>query len=214
MDIPPIIYAYYKITPILRNHLYWTAALAKIILDHWTGIELRKDVIITTLLLHDLGNMVKEGIMDNDRNYYGIIRANMIRNYGEDDHRVSEELSIELGVPENGEVISLMRRKLYENNKENYENKDYEAMLSAYCDQRISPSGITSLRERLDEVMRRTYGTNQRRYRILIDQYSYEYAFEIEKEIQRYVNIDLSKITQDDLEKEVNNLRKFKILKI
>ncbi|MGC8621901.1 MAG: PEP/pyruvate-binding domain-containing protein [Caldisphaera sp.] len=214
LDIPPTIYAYYKITPILRNHLYWTAALAKIILDHWKGKELRKDIIITTLLLHDLGNMVKEGIMDNDRNYYGIIRANMIRNYGDDDHTVSEQLSIKLGVPENGEVISLMRRKLYENNKENYDNKDYAAMLSAYCDQRISPSGITSLKERLDEVMRRAKETNQRRYRILVDQYSYQYAFKIEEEIQKNVNINLSEITQDDLEKEVDNLRKFKISKI
>ncbi len=158
------IYERFKIPKNLQEHMLRVAASGELICDNWDGVELDKDMIVATLLIHDLGNLMKMDLdseiclklMGNEAdriNYWKEVKKEIMEKYGKDDHEVTLNMANELAVSER--MKFLLINKAFEKNKETFESDDWELKICAYTDQRIGPFGVLSLKKRMDDFRER-----------------------------------------------------------
>jgi hypothetical protein len=157
------IYQEFCIPHNLAMHMVRTAAIGELIYTHWRGPAIDYDVIVTALLLHDMGNIVKMDLRDPLLQEAGEeleavveMRDGMIALYGPDDHAVSVGIARSLRVPER--EVSLIGDKLFIKNDIIVNSSDYELKITAYADQRVGPLGILPLAERFSEAKERYRG--------------------------------------------------------
>ncbi len=69
------IYEKYKIPPLLQTHMFRVAAVGGLIYQNFTDQNiLNKQAIIETLLLHDMGNIIKFKLDNPDNPLYKTIK--------------------------------------------------------------------------------------------------------------------------------------------
>ena len=205
------IYQKYVLPIVLQNHLLRVAAVGKWIIDHWEdpNIVLDETLIIETLLLHDIGNIVKgedENFINlfpdtypmESFNYWITVRKWVAEHYGKVDTEATKKIVKEIGV--NEKVQDMIDKKQFTNNVNTYESNDFNRMICAYADQRVSPSGIMSLTGRLGEAIKRYQGVksasvNSKNRKILMD-----YAKKIESRIFEHVNGTSDMITDNSVD--------------
>ncbi|MDP4011467.1 MAG: HD domain-containing protein [Candidatus Roizmanbacteria bacterium] len=108
--------------------------------------------------------------------YWKEIQEEYVRKYGKDEHvatiKISEEILSQYchsDPPVGGEesrkdpdtsdkpqydkerILELLHAIGFSNAKQNYETKDFGKKIAAYADMRVKPSGVTSMKERLDD---------------------------------------------------------------
>lgn len=215
------IYQNYALPIVLQNHMLRVAAVGKWIIDHWNNpaIKLDERCIIETLLLHDIGNIVK-GEDDNFRNlfpdiyemesfeYWVSIRHWVMEHYGNTDTEATNNIVKEIGV--NQSVVDMIVKKQFTRNKLIYEENDFIAKICAYADQRVSPEGVMSLTGRLAEAVSRYRGVanasvNSKNRTKLI-----EYASKIESQIFENVSGTPDMITDKSIEGYITQLKIYK----
>src|SRR3989344_2472976 len=97
------IYEKYKIPPNLQLHQLRVAGVASIICDNFDK-PLDKGSIITTCLLHDMGNILKfnfdifpeEFYGKQGRAYWEKVKQEFKEKYGEDEHKATHAIAEEL----------------------------------------------------------------------------------------------------------------------
>jgi hypothetical protein len=171
------------------------AALAKLLCENWKGPQINKEDIITTMLIHDIGNIAKMDFNTyevlpeekKDMAYWQGVQKEFIKKYGADDHIATFNIASELGLKPR--ILWLVINKIFIHNEMIAASDDYELKICAYSDQRTGPNGIMPLKDRFDELRRR-YGNkpgasiNHPRVKYLI-----ESAFEIERQILKFVSL-------------------------
>ena len=202
------IYELYKIPEILQLHMLRAAAIAKQILDNWTGIEINEEAILKVLLLHDMGNIVK--FSDDDLTQEQIeLRQEIVNKYGHDDHVISNQIARKIGL--NQEELDMMDAKIFIKNNLTVNLDSYEIKIGAYADQRVAPDGIYSIRERLEEAKARYKdkpgsSMNNSRTDLLM-----ECAYEIERQVMMYCNIKPEDINNESVQGVIEDLKEFEI---
>jgi len=153
------IYKEYKIMQNLQMHQYRVAAVAFQICDS-LEINVDKDSVIKSCLLHDMGNIIKfnlsyfpefnkpEGI-----EYWQDIQNQYLDKYGKDEHYATLRIADELGV--NDYIIELLNSvdPLFIEANKNSSNIDKKICI--YADNRVDPNSIVSLDERSLEAKKR-----------------------------------------------------------
>lgn len=180
----------YSIPTGLRDHLYRVAGLGEQVCDNWRGPTFNRKRLRRVLLMHDIGNLVKMPVAGRAEN---IVKSEMLQQYGQDDHAVSEGIGRACGMTT--EEIGLMRAKIFLKNDITAKSNDWPAKIGAYADQRLAPDGVRSLLERLEEAKSRYEdrpGTsmNNPRTDLLI-----RCAVEIERQVAQHMTIDPRDIT-------------------
>jgi hypothetical protein len=189
------IYKKYNIPSNLQKHMLMATAMAKLLCENWRGPSVNRDDIITTMLIHDIGNIAKmdfsnyKVLPDENKGitYWQGIQQEFIKKYGADDHVATFNIASELGLKPR--ILWLVINKIFVHNEMIAASDDYELKICAYSDQRTGPYGIVSLKERFDELRRR-YGNragasiNHPRAKHLI-----ESAFEIEKQVLQFTSL-------------------------
>ncbi len=161
------IYDRYTIPPILQKHMYTVASLGSYVADVLSNrsevdMDIDKDMITQTLLLHDMGNIVKFDlnkplfIPEEDVDYWKSIQDDFIRKYGADDHIATTRIVEELGVSQN--VIELLSATANMTTALAALEKDYNFAIVFYADFRVGPHGILSLDERINDLLVRYKG--------------------------------------------------------
>jgi hypothetical protein len=205
------IYNEYSLPEQLQDHMLYVAAFAKLIINNWNGPEINEELVIKCLLLHDIGNVVKSDyrkylpLEKPDLNYWNSVKEGFIVKYGTDDHLVTYNILTELRLNEEIKWITL--NKIFVQNEVTSSSKNYNLKVCAYTDQRVSPSGIVSLKERFDELKERNkdnpYASiNHPR----VDKFI-ESAFEIERQILKYCTIKEDTLAEDikEITKKLKN---------
>ena len=206
------IYDEYKIMPRLRDHMLRVAAVAKIICKNFEG-TLSEEDIVTTCLLHDMGNILKfqldllpgftdpEGLV-----YWEGVKEEYKRKYGEDEHLATIQIAKELKVSDR--ILELINAISFVGSSETAAGADFGSKIVEYCDSRVTPFGITSLEGRLMDLRKR-YGhkggdTPQRR--------AYESAVRlIEKQIFEKCTIKPEDINDETATPIIAELKNFMI---
>jgi hypothetical protein len=155
------IYQDYEIPEMLQLHMLRTAAVAKTLIENWTGPKIETENIIATMLLHDMGNVVKMKL-DNELHLKDTAKQreqfrNLVEKYqdkyGKDDQEATIKIIGELNIPDRlREMISKMS---FRHNHDTVNTDDYSIKICAYSDQIVAPFGIVSLNERMEEANRR-----------------------------------------------------------
>ena len=153
------IYAEYKIMPILQEHMLRVAAVASLICDNFSEPLLKND-IITTCLLHDMGNILKsnfkffpESLEPEGLKYWQKIKDDFIKKYGNSEHEATIQIMKELGVSLN--AISLVDKIKFSLLCNHCDNDDMSIKTIVYSDARVDPYGVVSYDERMNEAKER-----------------------------------------------------------
>lgn len=207
------IYYYYGIPENLQNHMLRVAGMGDFILDHWHGPSIAGDSLIRVLLLHDMGNLVKIVEHYEDPRFQAM-RDKYIALYGTDDHVVSEVIGRELGLTE--EEIAMMNQKIFMKNEQTMNREDSSSFLvkiGAYCDQRVAPDGILSLRDRMEEGKLRYRDRPGTSFNHPQTDRMIECAYKIEEQVMQYCDILPEEITNESIAPYIEKLKTYEIKK-
>ncbi len=153
------IYEKYKIMPNLQAHMLRVTAVASLICDSYDE-QLPKEEIVTACLLHDMGNIIKsrldyfpEFLEPQGMEYWQKVQNEYIERYGKDEHHATLEIMKEINVSQ--DIIALVDNIEFSQVCELCDNGDIPNKIICYSDNRVSPHGVVSLVERIDEAKKR-----------------------------------------------------------
>ena len=204
------IYSKYHLPENLQMHMLRVAACSNLIIDNWIGEEIDKEAIIRVSLLHDMGNMVK--ISENsllDEKFLEI-RKKYFDKYGTNDHEINLEIGKKEGLTE--KEINILDGKRSRKNEETLKSNSYERKICAYCDQRVAPEGVVSIKERLEDAKIRykdkplSVWSNEEKANYLI-----ECSLNIEKQIMEYCKINPEDINNNSIREYIEQLKEYSI---
>ena len=210
------VYRSYRVPPSLQNHMLQVAGIGQWILNRWQGPELDRFKLISALLLHDIGNLVKADYLRFPRlfpaelanlGYWEEMQKWIKTRYGNTDMLATRSICIELGVE--SDVLELIENKQFIKNMETLISDDYAVKIAAYADQRVSPQGIKSIQDRLFEAVKRYRdipgaSVNHPNRDQLI-----EAAVEIQKQIFVHIDGEPGDITNTAIQSCVEELKAF-----
>lgn len=203
------IYDKFGIPPNLRQHMLRVAGFVRLISDSWKTTNLDSSGLMKAALLHDVGNLVKfdfvkhpEFLGDGQKRieYWKVKQREFIDLFGGDDHLATEKILEELKVEKR--VTELVAGKSFGKAETIRSGNDWELKILLYADMRISPSGLTNLETRLNDVVTRIekYRNDPKKEKLV------EACRDIEKEIQERIMINLEIISVEDIQNSEENL--------
>ena len=204
------IYNKYHLPENLQMHMLRVATCSKMIIDNWNGPKIDKKSIIRVSLLHDMGNIVKIPENFSRDEDFKRIRKKYFDKYGTNDHEINLEIGKQEGL--NKKEIEILDGKRSRKNEETLKSNSYERKICAYCDQRVSPSGVVSIKEGLEDAKVRykdkalSVWSNKDKADYLI-----ECSLGIEKQIMEYCTIMPEDINDVAIEKYIEELREYEI---
>jgi phosphohistidine swiveling domain-containing protein len=207
------LYRALKVPPNLQKHLLRVASVGEVICENWSGPAIDRELILGTLLVHDIGNIVKADYdkfpalypeeMKNIR-YWRSVQANMRRKYGDDDVEASINIAKEIGA--SSRILALLRQKQFVNNIQIELSDDFNVKIAAYADQRVAFYGVLSLEERLAEAKRRYRGVpyasvNKANFDELVAA-----IIRVETQLQAHTSVDIQLIDDESIASHVDKL--------
>ena len=191
------IYKKYHIPQQLQLHMLRVAACSNLILDNFEGKKI---------------NNVNKSIENLDKEIkfkLPLTQLLYINKFGLDDHQISLAIGKELGLSDY--ELQIMQGKESKRNEEIMNSDSFEIKICAYCDERVSPTGVESIQKRLEDAKKRYKGTSS----IWGDEkkadYLIECALEIEKQIIQYCSIKPEDINDDSIKEYIEVLKGYKI---
>lgn len=185
------IYKEYQVPKNLQEHMFRVASVAKIVLSKIEQ-DIDSDSIIQACLVHDLGNIVKftldnEDIIRNPEDVLFLkeLQKKFIDRYGEDDHVATKKILDEIGVVERVKDLALVLGSKGEGLQVVAQGKNLEAKIFIYCDARVSPYDIVSVEERLRDLKSR-YIQTDRPHRLSEEEFQFmeQYVLDITGQIE------------------------------
>lgn len=205
------IYQEYKITPNLQRHQLRVAAVARQICDS-LDISVDANSVIQACLLHDMANVIKfkirqhpELIESETFEYWEAVQKEFIEKYGTDEHDATLEIARELGISDT--VLAVMDAIGFHNWCLTSQSDSWEQKIATYADTRVSPYGVASLNDRLEDANRRYPSDDIERNKERDALYDCSRA--IEKQIFAHSSIKPEEITTESVQPIVDELKKF-----
>ena len=204
------IYKKYHLPENLQMHMLRVAACSNLIIDNWNGSEIDTKAIIRVCLLHDMGNIVKIPEDFSKDGEFLKIRKKYFDKYGTNDHEINLEIGKQEGLTEKELII--LDGKRSRKNEETLKSNSYERKICAYCDQRVAPDGVESIKERLEDAKVRyknkssSVWSNEEKANHLI-----ECSLGIEKQIMKYCKLKPEDINDVNIKEYIEKLKIYNI---
>lgn len=204
------IYKKYHLPENLQMHMLRVAACGNLIIDNWTGAEIDNKAIIRVCLLHDMGNIVKIPEDFSKDQEFLKIRKKYFDKYGTNDHEINLEIGKQEGLTE--QELTILDGKRSRKNEETLKSNSYERKICAYCDQRVAPDGVVSIKERLEDAKVRyknkplSVWSNEEKANHLI-----ECSLGIEKQIMKYCKLKPKDINDFSIKEYIEKLKTYNI---
>ena len=204
------IYNKYHLPQNLQMHMLRVAACSNLIIDNWNGPKIDEQAIIRVSLLHDMGNMVKIPEDFSKDEEFIKIRKKYFDKYGTNDHEINLEIGKNEGLTE--KEIIILDGKRSRKNEETMNCNSYERKICAYCDQRVAPDGVVSIKERLEDAKVRykdkplSVWSNEEKANYLI-----ECSLTIARQIMDNCRLNPEDINNDSIKEYIEELKEFNI---
>ena len=204
------IYKKYHLPENLQMHMLRVAACSNLIIDNWTGAEIDNKAIIRVCLLHDMGNIVKIPEDFSKDQEFLKIRKKYFDKHGTNDHEINLEIGKQEGLTE--QELTILDGKRSRKNEETLKSNSYERKICAYCDQRVAPDGVVSIKERLEDAKVRyknkplSVWSNEEKANHLI-----ECSLGIEKQIMQYCKLKPEDINDFSIKEYIEKLKTYNI---
>lgn len=202
------IYEEYKIPIVLQEHQIRVAGVVCWILDHWKGVSINKDRIVLAALFHDMANIIKFDFSQTVALFPNLysrddipkleqIKKEFIEKYGNDPHQASALIIKELKNPK--DIKNLVGGLGFKRVPFLWEEMDYESMIIQYADMRVSPYGVESMENRLNDFFKRYKHRSDFEEKYPKSEKSKEILFQIEKLIIENTSSNLISLTEDQV---------------
>lgn len=155
------IYKEYMVPQNLQEHMIRVAALAEIILAHWTSKKVDKKAVVHACLFHDIAKPMT--FDPSKQTQFGMPPKNIAKlkelqkrikeDYGTDEHHATVKICEDIGLI--SAAVKLVDNLEWKRVPKLLKENDIESLIPIYCDMRIGPKGILSLEERLKELKER-----------------------------------------------------------
>ncbi len=204
------IYNKYHLPENLQLHMLRVTACSNLIIDNWNGVEIDNQAIIRVCLLHDMGNIVKIPENFSKDQEFLKIRKKYFDKYGTNDHEINLEIGKKEGLTE--QELTILDGKRSRKNEETLKSNSYERKICAYCDQRVAPNGVVSIKERLEDAKVRyknkplSVWSNEEKANHLI-----ECSLGIEKQIMKYCKLKPENINDFSIKEYIEKLKTYNI---
>ncbi len=211
------IYARYPVTPNLARHMLRVGAVTRLILDHWTGPQLKGETMMRIALLHDTGNILKfdfEGhphLLEEEQanlEHWKDLQAKWASRFASEDE-MTYAIAAECGLGEDG--IAMMKNLGYGLMDRIAAEPRFERKIVKYADMRAAPFGILPLKDRLEEGHRR-YAKHPT---VTIDHSKTEIletaAFDVERQIMAHCTLTPGDITEEAVAPVMEALRSYQL---
>ncbi|KKR30034.1 hypothetical protein A2715_02915 [Candidatus Woesebacteria bacterium RIFCSPHIGHO2_01_FULL_39_32] len=189
------------------------AGVASVIAENFKE-KLDNKAVISAGLIHDLGNMAKikldafpEFAQPLGVSYWEKVLTEFKQKYGSDDYTATYKILKDLGVSET--IYDLVQSLEFAKAPSTAQGNNLELKICLYSDSRVSPHGVVSLRDRLEEVKERfirNKGISEKKFNQIA-----ESLYEIEKQIFAYCKIIPEDITEEKVRPFIEELKYFEI---
>ena len=159
------IYTEYKIMPNLQEHMLRVAGVASLICDNFDE-PLNKEEIITACLLHDMGNIIKfkleiwpQFLEPEGLKYWQNVQSEFKNKYGNNEYLAHGKIANEIGI--NNRVLEIINAISFLGGTGNASSEDFGKKIAHYCDDRVSPFSVVSLKQRFTDLRKK------RRFRVV-----------------------------------------------
>ncbi len=198
------IYEKYMVPVNLQKHMLKVAALAKIITDSWLDKNLDKNSIVDACIFHDIAKpmtfdlkkQVQFGMSQEDIKKLKNLQERLKNNYGDNEHQATVKICEEIGLSKN--AIRFVNNLEWSYIPKLIKENEIESFIPIYCDMRISPKGILSLKERLIELKKRT---SKKDY-----EENLENGIKLENILKENTSIDPNSITNSQIDSLLDTL--------
>lgn len=207
------LYEKYHIMPQLVTHMLRVGAVGKIIAENWVG---ECDIKFTTdlCLIHDMGNIVKFDLGENENSKlfgpieniekWREIQKSYWDKYGHDAHDATVGILNDAGL---GRFVNCLveEEKLYfaEASESELDTTNVATIIMLYSDCKVTPGGVVSYRERIDDLSKRYGGGRTKTW--------YDWTYRFEKWMQSKTKIDLESIDEKMVQPLFDELLGFQI---
>lgn len=188
------LYLQYHIMPQLQTHMLRVAGVGKIILSGWKE-NIGTDLVMKSLLLHDMGNIVKFDLENplmemTDLDHWKQVQQDFFEKYGRETHKVTTQIISEIGENEVNKVMEEEHAGYVAGDTMKIGNASWPAKILAYCDVRVDPWGVVPMSKRIEDLHKR-YGQ---------DLSWYDFLYTLEEEIKIMTRIDLNSINEESVQ--------------
>lgn len=202
------IYTKYFIPLNLQEHMYRVAAVGSLVSDSFPENTIDKEAVVKTLLLHDMGNILK----------FDFSHTNFL--IGEDKNRVEELKKIkeqfkqkysshadeatllimkEIGVDQS--LVDLCHDSHGDYLPQMLERDNWEQKICYYSDMRVGPHGVLSMDDRFGDLKKR-YA-----HEIEMVERNHRLCRELEKQLNSKAARDISYINDDTVRPVIETLK-------
>lgn len=209
------VYTRYQVPSHLARHMLQCAAVADWLLSVWSGEEIDQQVVIETLLVHDLANILKFdwslpqeyfGWGQEDATFYQSIAKKIAQRYGDDEVVATKLMIQELSLDDK---VALTFTRIGERHEKPWLDHEREVQLVWYCDMRVGPQGLVSIEERFADGLKRY----QHRPEFNFDRYQADLlrCREIEQRIGKSITTPLAQLTPNNLDLHYSKVQMYQL---
>jgi hypothetical protein len=151
------LYEQLQIPPNLQRHMQEVTAVGMYVCDHWTGEAIDRELIQETLLLHDLGNIVKFsrpflGELEAEAQRWARVQDDFVQRYGSRATHATVQILQEINArPEIAEIILDMSP--LDSGEIPFER--LETRICSFADMSVTPEGIEGFEARMLDLAKR-----------------------------------------------------------
>lgn len=209
------IYHHYQIPDNLQQHMLQAAAVGKITAGAWQA-DINLQLIVESLLVHDLGNIVKFDLEaknyqldEHERGlqFWRQVQTTFQQRYGLRADRANVKVVKELNF--SPEIIKLLEKHDFAAIPLALENDEFELQITLYADLRLTPEGLASMSDRINDLRQR-YQSVDPKWR---DEKSYQQrrqdCLRLEQSINSQTTIDVTQLQSKQVDSTAEKLRSF-----
>jgi hypothetical protein len=198
------VYGEYMVPPNLQEHMLKVAAFAQVIKENWSGPEVDLDSVIQAGKFHDIAkpmtfNLTKQakfGLSQQEITNLGKLQNRLKLKYGENEHDATVQICRDIGL--NSKTVGLVDNLEWSYIPRLLEESDIEALVLIYCDMRIGPEGVLSIKDRHEDLQNR-----EQAYKL---EERIQDGLNLEEFISKNVTIDLNNVTDEQINSKLDSL--------
>jgi hypothetical protein len=210
------IYDKYPVPELLRKHQLRAASVGKLLSDNIIETRVDQDLIIKSLLVHDMGNIIKfnlnNPLMMTDKEKSNIdhwVKEQEVykEKYSSDDHLATLSIVTELNLAD--EIKHTLLHSGSSKLKEVILSGNFNTKIVTYSDLRSAPFGVVSIDERFDDVINRYKNSEHPLSSLEEVENRRILSHDLERQIGEIVETDLDRIDEAKINQLMMELSRF-----
>lgn len=171
---------------------------------YWIGESLNWKLIKKLALVHDLGNIVKF-YLSEDQADLKELQGQIIEKYGSDDHVVTQKMLEELGFKK--EEVEIVLLKSFGNSIDIANSDNCLLKILYYADMRVLPSGVGTIEDRISDIKNRMPKYSSRPdFGDLVSA-----CHKVENQLQERTNFQLPDISEEMVKSKFSEVRDLEV---